>query len=163
MLRDMLDEERINQDTMLIEPTSGNTGIGLSMVAAALGLKLTIVMPESMSLERRKLIKAYGATLVLTPGPQGMKGAVAEAERLNKEIPNSVIVGQFVNKSNPKAHRLSTGPELVLQCKQYGVVPKYFISGVGTGGTITGCSPSLKSAFTGIRIVALEPKDSPLL
>lgn len=163
MVKDLLDSKQIDENTLLIEPTSGNTGVGICMVAAALGMKVAIVMPETMSEERKRLMRAYGAELYLTPGKNGMKGAVDKANELHESNKNSVIVGQFVNPSNPKAHVLGTGPELIKQCEQYGIKPGYFVAGVGTGGTVVGCSKMLRAAYKDIKIVAVEPAASPLL
>ena len=160
MIDELEAQGKINKDTILIEPTSGNTGIALSSIATARGYKIKIVMPETMSIERRKLIKAYGAELVLTEGAKGMKGAVAKAEELAKEIPNSVIPGQFVNPANPEIHFKTTGPEIYEDLN--GKVD-ILVAGVGTGGTITGTGKYLKSKNPNVKIVAVEPKGSPLL
>lgn len=150
----------LNSDSVIIEPTSGNTGIGLASVAAARGYRLIIVMPDTMSIERIKLMKAYGAELVLSDGAKGMTGAIEKAEELAKEIPNSFIAGQFVNPANPSAHRKTTGPEIYEDTE--GLVD-VFVAGVGTGGTITGIGEYLKSKDSNIKIVAVEPADSPVL
>lgn len=160
MIDDAQAKGLINKDTVIIEPTSGNTGIGLASVASARGYRVIIVMPETMSVERRQLMKAYGATLVLTEGSKGMKGAIAKAEELNKEITNSFIPSQFVNSANPSVHKLTTGPEIWEDTD--GQVD-IFVAGVGTGGTITGVGEFLKSKNPNIKIVAVEPKDSPVL
>ena len=150
----------INQDTVIIEPTSGNTGIGLCMVGASKGLRVMIVMPDSMSIERRNLMKAYGAELVLTEGAKGMKGAIAKAEELAKEIPNSFIPSQFTNMANPEIHYLTTGPEIF---KDLDGNLDYFVAGVGTGGTISGTGKYLKEQKSSIKVVAVEPETSPVL
>jgi cysteine synthase A len=160
MIDDALKSGRINQGTVLIEPTSGNTGIALAFVAAARGLKIILTMPETMSMERRKLLKVLGARLVLTEGPKGMKGAIARAEELQRQIPNSVILQQFANPSNPEIHRKTTAEEIWRDTD--GKVD-IVVAGIGTGGTITGVGEVLKSRKPGIRIVAVEPDASPVL
>lgn len=160
MILDALEKGLINENTTLIEPTSGNTGIGLSAVTTALNLKIIITMPETMSVERRNLMKAYGAELVLTPGSEGMKGAIAKAKELASQIENSFIPGQFENPANPTAHYKTTGPEIYEQTE--GKVD-IFVAGVGTGGTISGIGKYLKEKNPEVKVVAVEPASSPVL
>lgn len=160
MIKTAMDEGKINKETLIIEPTSGNTGIALASICAALNLKLTLTMPESMSIERRNLLKALGANLVLTPASQGMKGAIDEAELLHQATPNSIVLQQFSNPSNPQIHRETTAQEIL---RDTDAKVDIFVAAVGTGGTITGTGEGLRTVLPNVQIIAVEPKESCVL
>ena len=160
MIQDAIEQGRLKDGGLIIEPTSGNTGIGIASVASALGYRAIVTMPETMSIERRNLLKAYGAEVVLTDGTKGMKGAIAKAEELQKEHPGSVILGQFVNPANPEVHRKTTGPEIWEDTDEE---VDFLVAGIGTGGTITGIGEYLKSKNPNVKVIAVEPAGSPVL